>query len=235
MGQAALTFDCAGTLIDVRWEPSKFAVECAEEAGVTLSSHAHARDAYSRLLSSHWSRYQELNLLRDRAVCDEFWADLTRDWLGEVGASSEHLGPILEVARSRLYGDRSDQFSLFEDSLEALDWARRQGFRLAALSNWDYSLHLVIDRLGIRGYFDEVVASLEEGVEKPDPRLFQIALDRLGVGAEDAIHVGDDRIDDWAGARGAGLRAILLDRSGGGGEHAIASLRELPEAIGCRT
>lgn len=235
MGQAALTFDCAGTLIAVRWEPAKFAVECAEEAGARFHSVTHAQDAYSRLLNSRWSKYQELNLLRDRATCDRFWAELTHDWLEEVGESSGRLNEILEIARSRLYGDRCDQFSLFEDSIGALDWAKRQGFRLAALSNWDYSLHLVIDRLGIREYFDEVVASLEEGVEKPDPRLFQIALDRLGVAAAEATHIGDDRIDDWTGAKGAGLRAVLLDRSGGGGDHAISSLRELPEALGCRT
>ena len=86
---------------------------------------------------------------------------------------------------------------------------------------------------GLTDYFEHVVASLEEGVEKPDPRLFQIVLDRLGVEAENALHVGDSPRDDWQGATDAGMRALVIDRGNPAPSEArITSLAQLPEAVG---
>ena len=88
------------------------------------------------------------------------------------------------------------------------------GYSLAVISNWDRSLPWVLDMYGLTGYFDMALASLVEGVEKPDPRLFEIALEKLGARADETIHVGDNPIDDVQGARSAGIHAVLLDRTG---------------------
>jgi putative hydrolase of the HAD superfamily len=56
----------------------------------------------------------------------------------------------------------------------------RGGARLAVVSNWDVSLHDVLERTGLRGLVDVVVISSELGVAKPDPAIFRAALDRLG-------------------------------------------------------
>ena len=61
---------------------------------------------------------------------------------------------------------------------------------------------------------DVIFDSFREGVEKPDPRFFQIALDRAGADAETTIHVGDLYHVDVAGARAAGITPVLLDVAG---------------------
>jgi FMN phosphatase YigB (HAD superfamily) len=61
--------------------------------------------------------------------------------------------------------------------------------------------------------FDVVLDSADEGVEKPDPRFFEIALERSGAQASTTIHVGDLYYVDVVGARNAGLRAVLLDEA----------------------
>ncbi|MBC8065550.1 MAG: HAD-IA family hydrolase, partial [Chlorobia bacterium] len=58
-----------------------------------------------------------------------------------------------------------------------------------------------------------VVASLEYGVEKPDPRLFHVVLDHFEVDPSDVLHVGDNPLDDLEGAQGVGMRGVLIDRS----------------------
>jgi putative hydrolase of the HAD superfamily len=88
---------------------------------------------------------------------------------------------------------------------ETLDRLRRAGLRLACVANWDYLLPYHIARAGFVGAFETIVSSAEAGAAKPDPRIFQVALGRLGVDPARAVHVGDDEVDR-EGALAAGLR-----------------------------
>jgi HAD superfamily hydrolase (TIGR01549 family) len=89
---------------------------------------------------------------------------------------------------------------------------RRLGLTLVVVSNANGRLRHLFDRLGMTSSFDVVLDSHDWGVEKPDPRLFHIALEQSGARAESTAHVGDFFHIDVAGARAAGLReGILLD------------------------
>jgi HAD superfamily hydrolase (TIGR01549 family) len=100
----------------------------------------------------------------------------------------------------------------FADVAPTLATLRRRGYKLAIVSNWDDSLNSHCDELGLTPLFDAIVGSLYVGYEKPDPRIFQVALDRLGLRPEQVIHIGDMYQSDVVGARRAGIRPILLDR-----------------------
>jgi HAD superfamily hydrolase (TIGR01509 family) len=69
----------------------------------------------------------------------------------------------------------------------------------------------MLERLGLARFFDVVLDSHLEGVEKPDPRLFALALERSGGRAETTLHVGDFYWIDVRGARNASVHAVLLD------------------------
>jgi putative hydrolase of the HAD superfamily len=98
-----------------------------------------------------------------------------------------------------------------EDVRPALVALRKRVRRLVVISNSNGKLHLLMERLGLAGLFDLMLDSHVEGVEKPDPRLFALALQRAGGRPETALHVGDMYHVDVLGARAAGLRAVLLD------------------------
>ncbi|MGZ8693894.1 MAG: HAD family hydrolase [Gaiellaceae bacterium] len=87
--------------------------------------------------------------------------------------------------------------------LDAIAALRGHGLALAVVSNWDCSLPGHLERAGIR--VDAVVTCAEAGAAKPDPAIFRVALERLGVAPGRALHVGDQP-EDEAGARTAGLR-----------------------------
>ena len=89
----------------------------------------------------------------------------------------------------------------------------RMGIRLGIVSNFDRRLYQVLDELGIRGYFEQVVISSEVGADKPSPKIFREALSRFQVPADEMLHVGDDEATDGAGARAAGIEAVVVDNS----------------------
>jgi putative hydrolase of the HAD superfamily len=96
----------------------------------------------------------------------------------------------------------------------ALARLRALGLRLVVVSNANGRLRFLMERLGLAPAFHVMLDSHVEGVEKPDPRLFRIALERSGGRAETTLHVGDLYHVDVVGARAAGLRAVLFDAAG---------------------
>jgi putative hydrolase of the HAD superfamily len=68
------------------------------------------------------------------------------------------------------------------------------------------------------------VTSATVGARKPDPEIFRAALEAAGCGAGEALHVGDSGEEDIAGARAAGIRAVLIDRRGGGDVSSLAEI-----------
>ena len=88
------------------------------------------------------------------------------------------------------------------------------GLRLAIVSNANGTLCAHLDRLGLSRYAHCVLDSFDHGVEKPDPRLFRIALERTGAAPGRTIHVGDLYHIDVLGARAADIRGVLLDEQG---------------------
>lgn len=100
-----------------------------------------------------------------------------------------------------------------DEVLRALEALRSRGLRIVVVSNANGTLRAHLDRIGMTSRFDIVLDSADEGVEKPDPRFFEIALARSGASRDTAIHVGDLYYVDVMGARAAGLRGVLLDEA----------------------
>jgi len=156
----------------------------------------------------------------DRPPSPGFSTDEERGWqyfnlvLGHAGIarSATTDAALLELKAWH------DQHCLWEDVLEgvrpSLERFRSAGLRLAAVSNSNGTLRRLFDRLGFTPAFEVILDSRVEGVEKPDPRIFHIALERLGAPAGSALHVGDFYNVDVVGARAAGVRPVLVDEAG---------------------
>ncbi len=115
------------------------------------------------------------------------------------------------LAEVRRYHDAHNVWEQVpEDVVPMLQALRALGVRLVVVSNANGRLHEMFDRVGLTPYFDVVLDSHQWGVEKPDPRLFHLALTQSGAAAATTVHVGDFFHIDVAGARAAGLAAGML-------------------------
>jgi putative hydrolase of the HAD superfamily len=147
--------------------------------------------------------------------------------IAELGAPARELTPE-QLVPTLLAALR---FTAFADAVPALERWRAAGKRLVVVSNWDISLHDVLQETGLTPLLDDVLSSAEVGHSKPDPAIFVAALERAGLPAGEVVHIGDSVEEDVAGARAAGIEAVLL-RRGEADPHApdgvrvIASLRE---------
>lgn len=103
-------------------------------------------------------------------------------------------------------------FVLYKDVLSTLGVLKERNLILGLLTNATRETVAVQEKLGLKPYLEFVVTSEEAGADKPDPKIFLMALERAGVKAADAMHVGDQYDIDIAGARGAGIKPIMIDR-----------------------
>ena len=101
-----------------------------------------------------------------------------------------------------------------EGTADALDALAAAGYRLGVVSNSDGRVEEALTAAGIRDRFELVIDSQCVGVEKPDPRIFELALERLGLTAAEALYVGDIYEVDVVGARRAKMDVILVDPLG---------------------
>ena len=101
-----------------------------------------------------------------------------------------------------------------EDVVPALERLSGLGLQLVVVSNANGVLHRMFDRVGLTRHFDVICDSCVEGVEKPDPRFFEIALQRSGAVPAATMHMGDLYYVDVIGARNSGLRQMLIDPYG---------------------
>lgn len=123
------------------------------------------------------------------------------------------------------------RFTLLPDALPALDALADAGLRLGVVSNWDCGLRDVLAELGVADRFDAISVSAVVGVGKPHPGIFHHVLDAMGVTPAEALHCGDLPAYDCAGAAAAGVRAVLIDRAGGGAAGPCPSIAALPELV----
>ncbi|MBI2317978.1 MAG: HAD-IA family hydrolase [Betaproteobacteria bacterium] len=139
----------------------------------------------------------------------EFWSWIYASFLDELGHSdATHVAQELFHAFTR-----PDNYELFDDALPALEQLRAAGMRLGVISNWEAWAEQLLCALKIDQFFECAVISGMVGVEKPDPEIFRRAVETAGLEPWQAMHVGDNPVDDFAGAQAAGLTAVLIDRT----------------------
>jgi putative hydrolase of the HAD superfamily len=177
------------------------------------SAHAELVEAVG-LTPEEWAALEQ---------CDRRWTVAFAeylDWLGvEPDSAARAVELRTEMTRRALVPA--------EGVLELLAELRARSLRLGLISNCSSEVGELWEESPFAGAFDAVLVSAKEGVAKPDPRIYRLALERLGVAAHEAIFVGDGDAGELPGAEGVGMRAVQLgDRDGWQGER-IATLGEL--------
>lgn len=198
-----ISFDADGTLWD-------FEKVMRRALRLTLDELCHLAPEIGNLLT-----IEAMIAVRNR-VADELKGHVTnleavrleafRHTLAGVGHLDE---PLARHLNGFYLAHRFSDIELFPDVIPALD-ALGAGYRIGLLSNGNS----YPDRCGLDGRFQFVIFSQDHGVEKPDPRIFAIALEQAGCARDQLLHVGDSLQNDVLGAQRAGIAAVWLNRAG---------------------
>jgi putative hydrolase of the HAD superfamily len=133
-----------------------------------------------------------------------------RDYLLELGAEE---AAAEELAALRLESTRP-LLKPRPGALDTLAELRRRGYLLGLITVCSEDVEQLWEETPFAGLFDAAVFSCAVGLRKPDPRIYRLALEELGVEPEEAIFVGDGANDELAGAERVGMRAVLIHREG---------------------
>jgi putative hydrolase of the HAD superfamily len=201
----AVLLDALGTLVELEPPWVHLASELGHDADERMVRAFRSEMAYYRE-HSHEGRDAE-SLAKLRGHC----ARIISEGLGRPVSVDQMMAAI--------------RFRAFDDAMPALAGLRGLGLRLVCVSNWDYTLPRVLARCGLGGALDGVVTSAEAGARKPDPAIFERGLALAGAAPAEAIHIGDSPSEDVAGARAAGIDALLIRRDGGGDIESLAAIR----------
>ena len=200
------------------------------DAGETLvHPHPSFPDLFARILVREGHDVdartirERIHVISDRFAAaardNELWTTTPersrRFWHDVYGIFFEHLG--IRNANGLIdtvYREFTDlaNYALFDDVVPALDRLRDAGMKLGVVSNFEEWLERLLEQLGVRPYFDVRVISGIEGLEKPDPAIFRLAMARAGVTADRSAYVGDSPVFDVEPALALGMTPVLIDR-----------------------
>lgn len=205
----AFFFDAGGTLFQPYPSVGEIYAEVARRYGLAADPQT-----LETLFHTTWEKRDGLASLAGRSGQKEervWWRSLVHEVFSQLGAI-ENFEAFFDELYDRFA--RPEAWRLFPDTLPLLQELKKRGKVLGVVSNWDSRLFGLCEGLGLRPYFDFILASAVVGCAKPNPKIFQEALKQARVLPEEALHVGDSLEDDVGGAREAGIQAVFLDRKG---------------------
>jgi len=197
----AVFFDWLNTLAHPEPDRHELFSQVAQELGVELPPQKLIRAIYeaeSQVPAGAPPRWSEG---KDEAPFIRYQEVLS----AEVGVKLPRE-VMLELTKRISQMARGVTWVLYDDVLPTVKTLKQRGLILGLISN------LIIGTVGLESYLDFVVTAKEIGVDKPAPPIFLAALERAGVNASEAVYVGDQYQTDVLGARGVGIKPILIDR-----------------------
>jgi putative hydrolase of the HAD superfamily len=219
----AVLFDVVGTLLHLREPVGRTYARLAHDFGVERSEAALQRAFVQAFRAMPPMVFPHLGPAAAAEHERRWWRDLVGRTFRESGTS--RFGEFdAFFARVFEHFAGAEAWTCAPSARNVLARLRELGLKTGIVSNFDQRLPALLDAFGLRPLLDVVVLPAHAGAAKPDPRIFALALDRLGLPASDVVYVGDDAEQDVRAAAALGMRAIDATRLG--------DLRNLLERIG---
>jgi putative hydrolase of the HAD superfamily len=207
----AVFFDLYHTL--VRYEPPREEIEARvlKDLGITVSPEALRRPMFiaDEFIYNEIARHPLSTRSREEVAA--LYTRYQEVLLREAGLKYDQK--LLLVLLGKMQQAKME-LVLFDDVWPALDTLKNRGLVLGLISNIEQDMSRTLDNLGLRAWLGTIVTSQDAAANKPQPEIFLYALRQAGVLPAESIYIGDQYQVDVLGARGAGLKGILLDRAG---------------------
>lgn len=222
-------FDAGGTILDPYPSfPELFAATCVAR-GIEMDAE-RVREVQERVAPHLVELLDQAGLDHGPTLSPEasraFWTFTYTRFLAELDIED----PAMALALYEKFSDPSS-YRLYDDVRPTFDVLAGAGYRLGLISNFDSWLEKMLVEMEVGHVFDTAVISGLEGVEKPDPALYELGLQRAGIDGSRAVHVGDSPVMDIEPATKVGMTPILLDRIGRYSDDGVRRITRLDELV----
>ena len=211
MAIKAIFFDAAGTLIKPARRVGETYSLLARKYGVEISSAEIAERFRLCFHAAPPLAFPGASPARIEDLERAWWQELVRHIFAPWDGFQRFDDYFAELFA---YFAQPDAWAIYPEVVETLTVLERLGLILSVISNFDSRLIGILEGLGAAHWFEHIFVSSRVGYAKPDRQIFHTALERYGVEAGDALHVGDSEEKDLRGANKAGLKGVLVERNG---------------------
>ena len=156
-----------------------------------------------------------------------WWYDVVNKVYTDIGMFPEfdqYFEELFEIFRTKAW-------EIFPETIDVLNELKSRGYKLVVVSNFDSRVYDVCRNLKILDYFDDFLISSESGYAKPNPGIFELALERNSLVPSKCVHIGDNFENDYTSPTKLGINAIFLDRENEDGENNINKISNLNEIL----
>lgn len=205
--------DAVGTLFGVEGSVGEQYVKVANRFGVHLSPDALNRAFYKSFKAAAPPAFSGTEAAEIQVKEYTWWLEIAVQTFKEADAF--HYFPDFGRFFAHLYDyfATAEPWFVYPDVADALKRWQQLGIPLGILSNFDSRIYSVLKSLNLADYFTSVTLSTEVGAAKPNPKIFEIALQKHSCPAHAAWHIGDSFEEDYQAAKAVGLKGIWLRRN----------------------
>lgn len=199
----AVFFDAGGTLIGLN-SSKPFADFIEQEYGREAETEIQSRYLLEFLIARHRQKqFENVRRNKEPDTTGFLWLETFR----EAFFGNERLAQAL--FKWFMTGKLD---TLYPDAVPILEWLKKHHISVGVLSNFSTTLKSILNGLGIAAYLDFIIVSSVVGIRKPNPRIFELAIERSQIPPDNILYVGNDPVIDIRSANNVGLRAVLIDR-----------------------
>jgi REG-2-like HAD superfamily hydrolase len=225
---STLIFDVGGTLVRLNVEAmARIYVDACKTLGAP-TEFARACAVIETLERELPIRQQQRLVSLEQDHGKDFWIHFYTDGFRRLGVTGDVFAYADEI-RARF--QRAEFETLFDDVLPALDALAARRIPMGILSNFSVNLENVLRQVGVHHYFSFFVVSAAVGIEKPDPKIFELAAQATHKPHAELVYIGDSIFHDIQGARNVGMDAILIDRKNQHPDFSGTRLSSLTELV----
>ena len=210
----AIFFDLDGTLRHN--VPSAYEILNAylSEHGISISPENHLKAM--RWEYSYWASSADLrdDIIAHSIDTDQFWTEYTKRRLLALNLSLEQSTEFAPKVSKHMGESYKPESIVPDDVRRVLPELKQAGYTMAVISNRDRPFQDILDSHGLSEFFDFSLAAGEVDIYKPEPGIFDHALHRASLIAQETVYVGDNYFADVIGSRRAGLQPVLYDPDG---------------------
>ena len=212
-----VTFDVTNTMIRVLGGVGQNYATVAAHYGRTVDP-AKIEIAFRKRFKLHMLNHPNFGVNSGISQF-KWWTSLVEESFKEAG----YDGPSLTQIANHLYIHfaSSKGWEVMPGTLDALESLKRKGLHLGIISNFDNRLEKIIHELSLAHYFDFMLDSATFGEAKPNYAIFDYALQQAKTEPNEALHVGDNVMNDYHGALNVGMGALLF----------LPEYKEIPDSV----